>query len=105
MTAEANTVKSTLSLKTYRLTAIKKAAYRLADRVTVTLGTVDADMVPIQFLFSRGSKPETVEEAMRDFYRELTDQELREQIAEDTVALRTLIMAQAFSRLDLVRRD
>ena len=32
-------------------------------------------------------------------------QELREQIGEETRAVRALILAQAFSRTDLIRRD
>jgi His-Xaa-Ser system protein HxsD len=42
---------------------------------------------------------------MRSFFQELLDQELRERIAEETDAIRSLILAQAYSKTDLIRRD
>jgi hypothetical protein len=41
---------------------------------------------------------------MRTFFQELLDQELREQIAEEINPVRTLILAHAFSKVDLIKR-
>jgi His-Xaa-Ser system protein HxsD len=51
------------------------------------------------------SSRETPEELLALFYRELADQELREKVAEQTRDIRALLLAHAFSRTDLVRRD
>lgn len=86
----------------YRLTAIKKAAYRLADRCTVALKPQVGQTLPIT-LEVRPSA--SLEHAVRAFYEELLDQELREQIAEETEPVRALILAHAFSKVDLIKRD
>ena len=44
-------------------------------------------------------------EVANQFFQELLDQELREQIADETSAVRTLILAHAFSKADLIKRD
>ncbi len=95
-----------LDLRTNRLTAVKKAAYRLADRLTVALGTPTADapdLLPVTFLFKPRTSEATAAEAARAFYQELLDQELREQIAAETAPLRALILAHAFSKTDLIQ--
>lgn len=93
-----------VDLRVYRLTAVKKAAYRLAARCTVVFGAVEADALPVTFLFSPGTGEPTALETYRAFFQELLDQELREQIAEETAPLRALILAHAFSKTDLIRR-
>lgn len=105
MTYTDGTVKTAVDLRMYRLAAIKKAAYRLANRCTVVLGEPDEQGVPLTFHFRPGTVEETALEAVRAFFDEAMDQELREQIAEETAPLRTLILAHAFSKVDLLRRD
>ena len=97
--------RTTIDLKAYRLTAVKKAAYRLADRCTAELADVTAETADVTFRFKPGTSEEAEEEAVRLFFQELLDQELREQIADETTPLRTLILAHAFSKADLIRRD
>lgn len=97
-------VQTSVDLRSYRLTAVQKAAYRLAGRCTVVLGTQAADSLSLTFLFSPRTSEETALEAVRAFFQELLDQELREQIGEETHGLRQLILAQAFSRTDLLQR-
>jgi His-Xaa-Ser system protein HxsD len=46
-----------------------------------------------------------IDEVVRQFFQELLDQELREQIAEETAPVRTLILAHAFSKADLIKRE
>jgi His-Xaa-Ser system protein HxsD len=96
-------LQGTLDLRVYRLTAIKKAAYRLAHRCTATIGGVNGDEVWIA-LDIKGADPEANADAIRRaFLQELVDQELREQVAEETAPLRALILAQAFSNTDLIK--
>lgn len=93
-----------VDLRVYRLAAIKKAAYRFADRFTAVLGSPENDRLPLSLRF-KANVPETAaKEITRQFFQELLDQELREQVAEETSALRTLILAQAFSNVDLIKR-
>lgn len=94
-----------IDLRSYRLAAVKKAGYRLADRCTAVLGTMDGNTLPLTLRFKRGATEPAAREAARLFFQELLDQELREQIAEETTSVRTLILAHAFSKVDLIKRD
>jgi His-Xaa-Ser system protein HxsD len=98
------TLDATVDLRVYRLSALKKAAYRLADRVTVVIGAPEGDLVHLDFRFSPGTSEVARSEAIREFFQELVDQELREQIAEETAPVRTLIIAHALSKADLIER-
>jgi His-Xaa-Ser system protein HxsD len=98
-------VRICLDLKVYRLVAIQKAAYKLANRATVLLGDVEDGHVLATFLFGKHISHEDVQTIMRSFVEEVLDQELRERIGEETNAIRSLILAQAFSRTDLIRRE
>jgi His-Xaa-Ser system protein HxsD len=93
-----------LDLRSYRLAAVKKAAYRCARRFTAIIGSPDRDRLPITLRFAAGVQQPVAREAARQFFQELLDQELREQIAEETLAVRTLILAHAFSNVDLIKR-
>lgn len=93
-----------LDLRVYRLAAIKKAAYRFADRCTAILGSPDQDRIPVSLRFKPNVGEGAAREVTRQFFQELLDQELREHIAEETNAVRTLILAHAFSNADLIKR-
>jgi His-Xaa-Ser system protein HxsD len=102
---DGTAVRTTIDLRNYRLAAVKKAAYRLASRCTAVLGTTEAEKLPITFTFKPGTNELTALEAVRSFFEELLDQDLREHIADETAPMRTLILAQAFSKTDLIRRE
>lgn len=93
--------KITLDTTIYSLIAIKKAAYKLADRVDIALNPKAATSIEVIFDFTRHDavKPADV---FADFYTELLDQDLRELIKEETAPVRNLILAHAFSRTSLV---
>lgn len=93
-----------LDLRSYRLSAIKKAAYRFADRFTAILGSPEHDRIPLVLRFRPGIADAAAQECVRQFFQELLDQELREHIADETSAVRTLILAHAFSNVDLIER-
>lgn len=95
----------TIDLRCYRLTAIQKTAYRLADRCTVILGPVEEYALALRFDFPGGTTECRARDVLRLFFQELLDQELREKVGEETRPWRSLILAHAFSRTDLLRRD
>lgn len=94
-----------IDVRVYRLTAVKKAAYRVANKCTAILGPPDDHLLPVSLRFKPGTTEASAREAARTFFQELLDQELREQIAEETNPVRTLILAHAFSKADLIKRD
>jgi len=98
-------VTASLDLRVYRLTAVQKTAYKFAREFAAILGPVDGDLLATTFEFPHRTTRDRAAAAMHAFFQELLDQELRERIAEETHAIRSLILAQAFSKTDLIRRD
>ena len=96
---------TTVDLRVYRLSAVKKAAYRMADRCTIRLDRCESDRVRLTFDFPPRCGPAEARECTKAFFQELLDQDLREQIGEETEPLRKLILAHAFSRTGIVRED
>jgi His-Xaa-Ser system protein HxsD len=94
-----------VDLRVYRLSAVKKAAYRIAEKCTVVLGALEGDVLSLEFRFASGTSDEDARTIERFFFQDLLDQELREQIGEETRPMRALVLAHAFSRTNLVRRD
>lgn len=90
-----------IDLRAYRLTAVQKAAYRLAARCTAMLGEVTETSIAVSLSFSSATSAAHALEVARLFFQELLDQELREQIATETASLRNLILAHAYSRAGL----
>lgn len=93
----------TLDLTVYRMAAIKKAAYRVADATVIHIGSPEAERVPVTLTFAGNVSEGAAVETGRRFLRELLDQELREQVRGETESLRVLILAHAFSKTGLVR--
>jgi His-Xaa-Ser system protein HxsD len=94
-----------LDLRCYRITAVQKAGYRVADRCTVILGDASGDRLGICVLFRAGVSDADAQDGLRIFFQELLDQELRERIGDETAPLRALLMAQAFSKTNLIDRE
>lgn len=83
----------------YRLSAIKKAAYRFGDR-----GAGIVDTLPdghIRVVFAARNRSDSLDELKVDFCNEVLDQELRETIAAETSQVRDLLLAQAFSGISV----
>lgn len=91
-----------IDTRVYRVAAVKKAAYRVAHKCTIALGSPSHELLPLSFTFRPGTTEVAADEAVRLFHQELLDEELRETIHEETDALRALILAQAFSRTSLI---
>ena len=84
----------------YRLSAVKKAAYRFGDRFFIRITQPD-DLHIRASLQSRGLRDD-LDDVAGEFCNEVLDQELREVVAEETQGIRDLIMSQAFSAVSLV---
>lgn len=88
-----------ISTSVYRLSAVKKAAYRLGDRCFVRIESLTEASVQVKLTAKSANIPlDTLE---GEFLNELLDQDLRESIAEETERVRNLILAQAFSGASL----
>lgn len=84
----------------YRLSAIKKAAYKFGDRFHIQPLTVENGWVRV-VLKPKGSI-ENPEFLLGEFCNEVLDQELRESVAVETRPVRDLLLAQAFSATSLI---
>jgi His-Xaa-Ser system protein HxsD len=94
-----------IDLRVYRLSAIQKAAYRLARQCTAVLGEIRGDSLSVVLTFGPETREREALDVARLFFRELLDQELREKVREETAPLRALLMALAFSRTGLAPRE
>lgn len=89
--------------KVCRLTAIKKAAYRFGGRCFVRIELRDGGRADVTLTPKRPEMELPV--IAGEFRNEVLDQELRELVAEETLGVRNLLLAQAFSATSLVDAD
>jgi His-Xaa-Ser system protein HxsD len=83
----------------YRVSAIKKAAYKFGGLFHILLGQHDqVTEVRLKPKESCASPDAFVGE----FCNEVLDQELRETVADETAGVRNLLLAQAFSKTSLI---
>ena len=88
----------------YSMDAIKKAAYKFADRATVVLKRGEGPTISVVFNSIAPKSKDDVEQIIADFHTELLDQDLREIVRRETGAIRNALIAHAFSRTSLVER-
>lgn len=81
--------------------AIQRAAYRFCDRVSIELVSGETEHRCI--LKAVGDAD--LDTLIRDFRTEVLDQVLRERIRAETEPIRTMILAQAFSKTGVVDRQ
>ena len=84
----------------YRLTAVKKAAYKFGDRCHIQIEKVDERQTRITLRAKR--ETEELVFLAGEFQNEVLDQELREIIGKETEGIRNLLLAQAFSETSLL---
>jgi len=96
-----------LSLDTqiYSLDAVKKVAYKFADRASIIINPGADSNVSVVFNFVGGQSKNDPEQVIGDFCNELLDQDLRQIIRQETGALRNLILAHAFSGTSLAQES
>ena len=90
----------TFDTSVYRLPAIKKAAYKFGVSCIVRIEVTGERAVSVEL--EQCEEEIDLQELARQFHSEVTDQELREVVAEETTAVRNLLLAQAFSATSLV---
>lgn len=89
-----------LDLTVYRLTAIKKAAYKFGGKYHIQINPALNNKIKLTFK----KKSEKIDDSTLtgEFCNEVLDQELREIVAEETEVIRNLLLAQAFSNTSLI---
>jgi len=92
-------------LRIYKISAIKKAAYKFASDCSVLLKQLSVDQLEAHLSFSDNTDACAKKIIARAFCNEVIDQDLREQIAQETEATRNLILAQAFSKTSLLTQE
>ena len=90
------------STQIYSIEAIKKTAYRFADRASIVINPIDPDGVSVSFTFVGRNAASEPDQVVADFCNELLDQDLRAIIKRESTPLRNLILAHAFSRTSLL---
>jgi His-Xaa-Ser system protein HxsD len=101
--ADTGTIIIELDPAVYRLSAIKKAAYRFGGRCHVQITA--ADGVGVQVTLIPKQPTENHDSLRGEFCNEVLDQELREVVTEETAGVRNLLLAQAFSATSLLDPD
>lgn len=98
-------IKLVFSLDVYSLETIKKAAYKFTDKVSFDFNKTDDKTLEVT-ISSITTQPEIeLEYIAKQFNNEVLDQDLRGIIASQTEATRNLILAQAFSRTNLLNNE
>ncbi len=81
------------------LDAVQRAAYRLSDRMSCDIEAKDDALV----VTIHPSDPESALDALAgDLRNEVLDQVLRERVRAETIDVRNLVLALAFSKTGLV---
>lgn len=89
----------TLDSRIYRLSAIKKAANKFCGLFHILIEQHDQSTA---VRLTPKASTASVDTLVGEFCNEVLDQDLRETIAEETVGIRNLLLAQAFSKTSLV---
>jgi His-Xaa-Ser system protein HxsD len=84
----------------YRVAAIKKAAYKFGGRCLVTIALVTERKAELTIVCHDTGVD--VQQLVREIHCEVSDQELREVVLEETAGIRNLLLAQAFSATSLI---
>lgn len=95
----------TLDSSIYSINAVKKVAYRFADRASIIINPGQGTGLAIVFNFVGRYEKNDPEQVISDFCNELLDQDLREIINREAGPIRNLILAHAFSGTSLIRED
>jgi His-Xaa-Ser system protein HxsD len=84
----------------YEIEAIKRAAYRFSDRVSVEI-LPGAEVTVCRLLPVTPAAKKHLDEIVEDFRTEALDQDLRLKVSKETEATRNLILSLAFSKTGL----
>lgn len=92
-----------VNIELYSLGALFRTCYSFTDRCYLFLEQTDAPPI-IKVRFAKKDPNCDLSAIVGEFSNELIDQKLRLDIAEETKAIRELIVAQAFTEADLLNR-
>lgn len=96
----ARSASVSFSASVHKIDSIKKAAYRFSGLASVDISP-DADSFVCRINFLQPQSDEDAGRIVNDFKIEVLDQDLREQIAHETAAVRNAVLAYAFSKTGL----
>lgn len=88
----------------FSIESIKKALYRLADRIDAEIRIDEADVVCVV----RARPPtetKNLDRLVTLLRREVLDQDLRASIRKETEGIRNIVLAYAFSKTGLVQSE
>jgi His-Xaa-Ser system protein HxsD len=99
---QSGTAAVSVSREVYSRKAVLAAAYKLSDRCAVLVDT-DGDKRWVLYLL--GQEAHDGKALLETLIKELADQALRDRLEQEFGAVRTLIVAQAFSEGNLLDPD
>jgi His-Xaa-Ser system protein HxsD len=102
MSSDGDAVRITFDQATTELDALQRAAYAVADQMTVEIRATGTEYLCLLFPRETGTDPQDLKHRIRG---EVIDQTLRLRIGRETEPLRNLIFALAFSRTGLADAD
>ena len=88
----------------YDADSIKKAAYKFIDRFSVNISRSETNFL-CDISFSPDISQEFKSECIREFQKEVLDQDLRKSIAIETGSYRNAILSLAFSSTKLIQDE
>lgn len=94
----ASELKLTFENSVFSHEAIKRALYRFADRCSCDISSSEMHTL-VNVYANESENPEQLEADIRN---EVLDQDLRSSIANETQHVRNLILANAFSKTNLI---
>lgn len=86
------------------LTAVKKAAYKYIDTFAVDF-SLNSNEILCSLTFTAVTTEELALKVAEDFKKEALDQDLREQIKNETEPIKNLIFALAFSKTGIAGNE
>ncbi len=86
----------------FSLETVKKASYKFTDLVAFEFTQGDGGGIKVVLAPIKEKSAEDLELISKQFKNEVLDQDLRTIVAQETEGIRNLILAQAFSRTDLL---
>lgn len=100
----ARTRTECVCLRTYNLATVKKACYRFSGKHFCQLES-SPEQALVTFRFPSTITREEECEIVERFHQDVLDQDLRDIVSRETEVARNLILANAFSKTDLVDSD
>jgi len=88
----------------FSATALKKASYRFMDRLSASIHD-EVGSYRVKIEFAEKLSEESASYLLREFEKEVLDQDLREHIKRETESYRNLILAHAFSKTSLIENE